>query len=59
MKQALRRMPPETPQIPDGIVQAYVNRRTGQTASPGDPEAMQEFFLRNDSPTIEPVPFGN
>jgi penicillin-binding protein 1A len=45
MRVALDGMP-EKPLIPPpGIVTAHVHRETGKPAAPGDPEAMQEYFM--------------
>jgi len=33
---------------PDGVIQASVNRQTGEPTEPTDPEAIQEYFIRED-----------
>ena len=46
MRRALRGVEPAPFQQPEAVSTALVNRRTGEAASPGDPEAWVEFFLR-------------
>ena len=41
--------PPEFPR-PSSVVTALVNRHTGAPASPGDPDAIEEWFLAGTEP---------
>jgi penicillin-binding protein 1A len=45
MRVALDGMPEKPLVPPPGIVTAHVHRETGKPAAPGDPEAMQEYFM--------------
>ena len=46
MNQGLDDSPVEAFLPPEGVVQALVNRRTGEPTSASDPEAFQEYFIR-------------
>jgi penicillin-binding protein 1A len=49
MRRALRGVSPETPTIPEGVMSARVNYRTGLPTDPGDSEGITEFFLRGET----------
>lgn len=48
MRRALRRVPNETMPIPEGILPAQVNYRTGLPTDAGDPDGITEYFIRGD-----------
>jgi len=48
MRRALRNVPNETLPIPEGILPARVNYRTGLPTNAGDPEGITEYFIRGD-----------
>ncbi len=48
MRRALRNVPNETLPIPEGILPARVNYRTGLPTNAGDPDGITEFFIRGD-----------
>ena len=52
MKQALEGEPESSPGRPDGIVDRLVDRGTGALATPGDPNAVFEYFLAENAPEI-------
>ncbi len=57
MKQSLGDSPVEVFVPPAGVFQALVNRTTGEPASPADPEAFQEYFIRgHEGPRRMPSP---
>jgi penicillin-binding protein 1A len=47
--------PPEFPR-PSSVVTALVNRQTGAPASPGDPDAIEEWFLAGTEPAATTPP---
>ena len=47
IRQSLGNSPIEAFLPPDGVFQVSVNRRTGEPTSRSDPEAFQEFFIRD------------
>ena len=49
MRRALRGASPETLPIPEGVMSARVNYRTGLPTDPGDSEGITEFFLRGET----------
>lgn len=53
MKQALAGEPEAGLRRPDGIVDRLVDRDTGALATPGDPNAVFEFFLAENAPEID------
>jgi penicillin-binding protein 1A len=55
VKRVHRNLPPQSLLIPDGVIQAHVNRRTGELTHPADPEAIMEFFIRGDSQRSNPL----
>ncbi len=55
MNQGLDDSPVEAFLPPEGVVQALVNRRTGEPTLAGDPEAFQEYFIRgHEGPPARP-----
>jgi penicillin-binding protein 1A len=48
MRRALRDIPQEAVPIPEGIMSASVNWRTGVPTGPDDPEAITEYFVRGE-----------
>ena len=48
MRRALRAVPHETVPIPEGILPARVNYRTGVPTDAGDPDGITEYFVRGD-----------
>jgi penicillin-binding protein 1A len=63
MRRALRDVPQEVVTIPEGILTASVNWRTGVPTGPDDPEAITEYFIRGEvagpalaSPSAPPAP---
>jgi hypothetical protein len=48
MRRALRTVPNETLPIPEGILPARVNYRTGLPTNAGDPDGITEYFIRGD-----------
>jgi penicillin-binding protein 1A len=56
MRRVLPEVPAETVPIPEGVLAAHVNSRTGLPTGPEDPEAMTEFFIRGEVATPEAEP---
>ncbi len=57
MREALKGMPPEEFPVPPGITTHWVNRNTGQTSSPEDPQAIPEVFIQPPArPPEGPLP---
>jgi penicillin-binding protein 1A len=56
MRRALRGVTPEPIPIPEDVLPARVNYRTGLPADASDPEGITEFFIRGDmgSPAAGP-----
>ncbi len=52
MKQALEGEPELTLPRPDGIVDRLVDRDSGAPATPGDPNAVFEYFLAENAPEV-------
>jgi penicillin-binding protein 1A len=50
MRRALKGQTPEPLPIPEGVMPVLVNIRTGLLTEPGDPEAIQEFVIRGETP---------
>ncbi len=50
MRAALEDLPVASPNIPEGVVSVKVNPDTGRVASPGDPDAVFEYFLEEHMP---------
>lgn len=57
MQRVLPEVPAETIPIPEGVFPAQVNWRTGLPTGPEDPDAITEFFIREEvvSPAEEPA----
>ena len=53
MRRALRGVSPETPPIPEGVLSARMNYRTGLPTDATDPEGITEFFIRGETPGAE------
>jgi penicillin-binding protein 1A len=66
MRRALRDVPQEAVPIPEEIMTASVNWRTGVPTGPDDPEAITEYFIRGEvagpalaspgAPVVPPMP---
>jgi hypothetical protein len=56
MRRVLPEVPAEIVPIPEGVLAANVNLRTGLPTGPEDPEAITEFFIRGEVPTSEAEP---
>jgi len=56
MRRVLPEVPAETVPIPEGVLAAHVNSRTGLPTGPEDPEVMTEFFIRGEVATPEAEP---
>ena len=58
MREALTGEPETTISRPDGIVDRLIDRSTGKPATPGDPNAVFEYFRAENAPELltEPVP---
>ena len=52
MREALAGMPEKTMNRPDGIVDRLIDRNTGQPATPGDPNAVFEYFRSETAPGV-------
>ena len=50
MREALRNAPENTMNRPDGIVDLLIDKATGETATPGDPNAVFEYFRNENAP---------
>ena len=50
MRSTLAYLPVASPNIPEGVVSVKVNPDTGRVASPGDPNAVFEYFLEEHMP---------
>ncbi len=50
MREALKNMPENTMDRPDGIVDRLIDRTTGKLAIPGDPNTVFEYFRRENAP---------
>ncbi len=51
MKVALAGQPAVVPAQPAGVVTVKIDPRTGEAASPGDPDAIFEYFLQEHAPS--------
>ncbi len=51
MKVALAGQPEVVPPQPAGVVTVKIDPRTGEAASPGDPDAIFEYFLQEHAPS--------
>jgi len=49
MRRALYDIPSETIPVPEGVFSVTVNYRTGLPTTPENPEAITEFFIRDDA----------
>jgi penicillin-binding protein 1A len=58
MRRALKGIPNETVPIPEGILPARVNYRTGLPTDPGDPNGITEYFVRGALPEREALSGG-
>jgi len=56
MRRVLPEVPAETVPIPEGVLAAHVNLRTGLPTGPEDPEVITEFFIRGEVATPEAEP---
>ena len=56
MRRVLPEVPAETVPIPEGVLAANVNLRTGLPTGPEDPEGITEFFIRGEVATPEAEP---
>ncbi len=58
MREALADEPETTISRPDGIVDRLIDRSSGKPATPGDPDAVFEYFRTENAPELltEPVP---
>ena len=58
MREALAGEPETTISRPDGIVDRLIDRSSGKPATPGDPDAVFEYFRTENAPELlaEPVP---
>ncbi len=52
MREALRNAPENTMSRPDGIVDRLIDKSTGEPATPGDPNAIFEYFLSEQAPEV-------
>lgn len=52
MREALRDAPENTMSRPDGIVDRLIDQSTGEPATPGDPNAIFEYFLSEHAPAV-------
>ena len=52
MKEALADMPEYQFPQPDGLVIARINPETGERTTPDDPQAVFEYFLRENTPEL-------
>ena len=50
MREALREAPENTMSRPDGIVDRLIDKTTGEPATPGDPNAVFEYFRVENAP---------
>ena len=53
MKVALDGVPETLPEIPVGIVPAYINKQTGKQVPQGHPQAVLEYFMAGQEPGFE------
>lgn len=53
MREALKALPQRTRPRPDGVIELSISRETGQLATAGDPDAVQELFM------VDHLPGGN
>ncbi|MEN8711562.1 MAG: penicillin-binding protein 1A [Arenicellales bacterium] len=53
MKVALDGVPESLPEIPAGIVPAYINKQTGKQVTQGHPQAILEYFQAGQEPGFE------
>jgi penicillin-binding protein 1A len=56
MRRVLPEVPAETVPIPERVLAANVNLRTGLPTGPEDPEVITEFFIRGEVATLEVEP---
>jgi penicillin-binding protein 1A len=56
MRRVLPEVPAETVPIPERVLAANVNLRTGLPTGPEDPEVITEFFIRGEIATLELEP---
>jgi penicillin-binding protein 1A len=54
MRVILRDAPVEYFPVPEGVTPMYVNYETGYPTTPGDPNAIQEYFIRGTEPQFMP-----
>jgi penicillin-binding protein 1A len=54
MQVILRDLPVEYFPVPEGVIPMYVNYETGYPTTPGDPDAIQEYFLQGTEPQFIP-----
>jgi penicillin-binding protein 1A len=52
MRTALAGLPEKSFSQPDGIITVRINPETGLRAEPGDPDAVFEFFLEENAPSV-------
>ena len=54
MREALKDEPETTMSRPDGIVDLLIDKNSGNPATPGDPNAVFEYFRSENAPTLVP-----
>ena len=54
MREALKDEPETTMSRPDGIVDLLIDQNSGSPATPGDPNAVFEYFRSENAPTLVP-----
>ncbi len=54
MRAILPDLPVEYFPVPDGVIPMYVNYDTGYPTAPGDPSAIQEYFIQGTEPQFTP-----
>ena len=56
MKDALKGVPEQPQQVPEGIATAVIDPTTGLLAAPGQPDAITEYFREEDLPKESSMP---
>ena len=59
MEVALKGVPEKLPDIPTGIVPAYISKQTGKQVSEDHPQAMLEYFMVGQEPEPDAGPMGD
>ena len=54
MREALKDEPETTMSRPEGIVDLLIDQNSGNPATPGDPNAVFEYFRSENAPTLVP-----